>query len=142
VHKDIKHCIQQLKGISERIALLKMATDKISTTVIQVYAPTESSPEEAIEAFYEDLERTLTIHRTQRVFILGDFNCKVGARNEEEAPVGPSGIGTRLIQFTEEHNLFILNTFVGIALSLGSPIVGITLSPSQVVPKSEEITTI
>jgi hypothetical protein len=94
-----------------------MTTDKISTTVIQVYAPTESSREEEIEAFYEDLERTVTIHRTQRVFILGDFNSKVGARNEEETPVGPYGIGTRngrgsrLIQFVEGHNLFILNTF-------------------------------
>jgi exonuclease III len=33
VHKDIKHCIQEFKGISDRTALLKMATDKISTTV-------------------------------------------------------------------------------------------------------------
>jgi exonuclease III len=63
LHKNYKHCIQEFKGISERIALLKMATDKIPTTVIQVYAPTESSPEEGIEAFYEDLERTITIHR-------------------------------------------------------------------------------
>jgi hypothetical protein len=77
----------------------------------------ESSPEEEIEAFYEDLERTITRHRTQRVFILGDFNSKVGARNEEETPVGPYGIGTRngrgsrLIKFAKEHNLFMQNTF-------------------------------
>jgi hypothetical protein len=95
VHKEIKNCIQEFKGISERIALLKIATDKISTTVIPVYAQMESSREEEIEAFYEDLERTVTIHRTQRIFILGDFNSKVRVRNEEETPVRPYGIRTR-----------------------------------------------
>jgi hypothetical protein len=55
-----------------------MTTDKISTTVIQVYASTESSPEEEIEAFYEDLERTITIHRTQRIFIPGAPKAKLG----------------------------------------------------------------
>jgi hypothetical protein len=83
VHKVIKHGIQKFEGISDRIELLKMTTEKLSTTVIQVNAPKKSSPEEAIEAFYEDLERTITIHRTQRIFVLGDFNSKVATRNEE-----------------------------------------------------------
>jgi hypothetical protein len=48
---------------------------------------------------------------------MGDFNSKTGKRKDEgeKELIGPYGIGTRnkrgdrLIQFAQEHNLFILN---------------------------------
>ena len=117
VQKNFKQCIQEFVGINERIAIIKLSMNKSVITVIQVYAPTESSPEEEIEDFYEELGRSIDIHKTQRMFIVGDFNSKIGKGNEEETPMGPYGIGKRndrgrrLIQFAEEHNLLILNTF-------------------------------
>jgi hypothetical protein len=50
---------------------------------------------------------------------MGDFSSKIGKRKDkgEKMLIGPYGIGTRnkrgerLIQFTQERNLFILNSY-------------------------------
>ena len=116
VHRDLKQCIREFIGVSERIAVLRLETN-VKTTVIQVYAPTENSSEEEIETFYEDLDRTITKYKDKRVYIMGDFNSKIGIRMKEEELLGPYGIGKRndrgerLVQFAEENNLFILNSF-------------------------------
>ena len=44
--------------------------------VIQVYAPTSNAEEAEIEWFYEDLLELIT--RKDVLFILGDYNTKVG----------------------------------------------------------------
>lgn len=118
VHKHQKHCIQEFIGISERIAILRVQLNKTTTTtIIQVYAPTESNPEEEIEAFYEDLDGAINKYEAQGVFVMDDFSSKIGKRKKEEALIGPYGIGNRnkrgerLIQFSQEHNLFILNSY-------------------------------
>jgi exonuclease III len=46
VNKDYKHNIEELSGISKRIAILKLKIDKINISIIQVYAPEASSEEE------------------------------------------------------------------------------------------------
>lgn len=117
VHKHLKHQIQEFIGVSDRIAALKLEIDKTKTIIIQIYAPTEGSTDEEIENFYGDLEETMVKYTAQRVFVMGDFNGQIGTTKEGETTVGPYGIGSRsrrgerLIQFAQEHNLFILNTF-------------------------------
>ena len=64
-------------------------------TVIQVCAPT-SSPEEAeVEQFYEDLQDLLElIPRRDLLFILGDWNAKVGSQ-ETPGVTGKFGLGVQ-----------------------------------------------
>ena len=51
-------------------------------TVIQVYAPTSNAEEAEVEQFYEDLQDLLDLTPKKDVlFIIGDWNAKVGRRN-------------------------------------------------------------
>ena len=52
-------------------------------TVIQVYAPTSKAEEAELERFYEDL---------QDLFIIGDWNAKVGSQ-ETPGVTGKFGLG-------------------------------------------------
>ena len=81
-------------------------------TVIQVYAPT-SNAEEA-ERFYEDLQDLELTLKKDVLFIIGDWNAKVGS---QETP-GVTGkfvlgvqneAGQRLIEFCKENALVIAN---------------------------------
>ena len=118
IKKDIKHMVQDIVGITERIAVLKLDMKYCTITIIQTYAPTEASSDEELENFYNDLEQALNQHRSQKNFINRDMNSKVGTRNhEDEESVGPHGIGIRnkrgerLIQFAQEYKMKVANTF-------------------------------
>lgn len=118
VKRDLKHMVMELTGISERIAVLKLATRNSPVTIIQVYAPTEASSEDELENFYKSLDNALEKFKSPTNLIIGDFNGKVGSRShEDEEPVGPHGFGRRndrgdgLVQFAQEHRLKIANTF-------------------------------
>lgn len=118
VNKSIKHQIDVIKGISERLAVLTLTTGRQKICIIQVYAPTENSSEEETERFYADLEDTLTEYRSDANLIIGDFNSKIGKKEDNsENAVGPYGVGVRsnkgrrLVQFAESHNLKIANSF-------------------------------
>ena len=86
-----------------------------SITVIQVYAPTSNAEEAEVEWFYEDLQDLLELTPKDVLFIIGDWNAKVGS---QETP-GVTGIfglgmrneaGQRLIEFCQENSLVIANT--------------------------------
>ena len=80
--------------------------------VIQVYGLTSNA-----ERFYEDLQDLLelTVHKKGILFIIGDWNTKVGS---QEAPgiIGKFGLGVRneaeqrLIEFCQENAPVIVNT--------------------------------
>ena len=80
--------------------------------VIQVYSPTSNAEEAEVEWFYED---QLTPPKKDVLFIIGDWNAKVGS---QDAPgvTGKFGLGIRneagqrLIQFCQENALVITNT--------------------------------
>ena len=66
--------------------------------VIQVYAPTTKAEEADIEWFYEDLQELLElIQKKDVVFIIGDWNAKVG---NQEVPgiIGKFGLGVQMKQ--------------------------------------------
>lgn len=46
INKRIKNCIEEIRGVSERIAVLSLNVNKQKFAIIQVYAPTEASIEE------------------------------------------------------------------------------------------------
>ena len=85
-------------------------------TVIQVYAPTSNAEEDEVERFFEDLPDLLELTPKEDVlFIIGDWNAKVGSRETPEV-TGKFGLGIwneagqRLIEFSQENTLVIANT--------------------------------
>ena len=86
-------------------------------TVIQVYAPTSNTEEAEVKQFYEDLQDLLelTTARKDVLFIIGDWNAKVGSQ-ETPGVTGKFGFGIRneagqrLIEFCQENALVIANT--------------------------------
>ena len=65
--------------------------------VIQVYAPISNAEEAEVERFYEDLQDLLVTHKKDVLFIIGDWNAKVGS---EEIPgiSGKFGLGVQTKQ--------------------------------------------
>ena len=81
--------------------------------IIQVYAPTASHDYATVEAFYNILANTLEICKSKLTYIIGDFNAKVGMKDQNEKV----GLGERnhrgqaLVDFAARYNLRIKNTF-------------------------------
>ena len=84
-------------------------------TVIQAYAPTSNSEEAEIEWFYEDTDLLERTPPKDVLFIIGDWNAKVGGQ-ETPGVTGQFGLGMwneagqRLIEFCQENALVIANT--------------------------------
>ena len=67
-------------------------------TVIQVYAPSSNTEEAEVEHFYEALQDLLELTPKKDVlFIIGDWNAKVGSQESQETPgvTGKFGLGIR-----------------------------------------------
>ncbi len=117
ISKKLKDRVVQIRGISERIGLLKLKLDdRTKIVILQVYAPTASADEEENEKFYLELENTLRDNKEYYVVIMGDFNAKIGG---EEGPkvIGRYGLGKRnekgekLMDFASKYGFKIANTF-------------------------------
>ena len=61
-------------------------------TVIQIYAPTSNSEEAEVEWLYEDLQDLLELTPKDVLFIIGDWNAKVGGQ-EISGVTSKFGIG-------------------------------------------------
>ena len=55
-----------------------------SITVTQVYALTSNAEEAEVEQFYEDLQDLLELTPKKVLFIIGDWNTKVGSKKHLE----------------------------------------------------------
>ena len=60
--------------------------------VIQVYAPTSNAEEGEVERFYEDQDRLELTPKKDVLFIIGDWNAKVGSQ-ETPGVTGKLGLG-------------------------------------------------
>ena len=84
-------------------------------TVIQVYAPTSNAEEAEVEWFYKDLHDLLQLTPQSVLFIIGDWNAKVGSQ-QIPGLTGRFGLGVqnesgqRLIEFCKENTLVIAKT--------------------------------
>ncbi|KAL0841626.1 hypothetical protein ABMA28_015281 [Loxostege sticticalis] len=119
IKKKYRQHIEEFRGISDRIAILdiKLPGIKKPISLIQIYAPTEETIEEEKEKFYQTLHETMEKTHKQKI-IIGDFNSKVGTRQEgEELILGcyssgnRNNNGQRLVNFALEYNLKIMNSF-------------------------------
>jgi hypothetical protein len=104
--------------ISSRIISARFDAAPFKISVIHVYAPTSSSSEEDIEAFYNDIEEALTKTDKKDILILtGDWNAKIGNDNTDwKSVMGKYGYGDRnergerLLEFATVHDLYVCNT--------------------------------
>ena len=120
VHKSLRDNIIELKGISERLCFLKLKGKHNNQVFIQCYAPTTGRPEEEVDEFYERLQDLIDIvSQRDDLFILGDFNAKVGGLNSSHPQAvgihsnianGHNNRGTRLANFCDRNSLTITNT--------------------------------
>ena len=70
--KKMGKCLREWKCISERFVKIRLRSEGVWMSVIQVYAPTENSKEEAKEGFY-DIEG---IAQTRQGDSHGGVECK------------------------------------------------------------------
>ena len=85
-------------------------------TVIQVYTPISNAEEAEVEQFYENLQDLELKPKKYDLFIIGDWNAKVG-HQETPGVTGKFGHGIQkeagqrlLIEFCKENALVIANT--------------------------------
>ena len=96
---------------------LPLSKDNFAT-IISVYAPTMTHPDENKEAFYSQLASVLSgIPRTDKLLLRGDFNARIGRDNDKWPLVmGKHGIGKcnsngeLLLALCSEFELIDMNT--------------------------------
>ncbi len=104
---------------TERILSLRLSTSSGPANIISVYAPTLCSTSEEKDQFYEALDETISrIPSTEGLYLLGDFNARVGADHESwPTCLGLHGRGKinengqRLLEMCCLHGLCVTNTF-------------------------------
>ena len=103
--------------VSDRIITVGRFYSKyIKTAIFREYAPTNEAEDEANETFYDQLQMTLdVVPRHDMLLEMGDWNAKVGARQEGESGiVGQHGLncerndnGDRFVTFCAFKSLAI-----------------------------------
>ena len=79
VHKSITHIISDYQGISDRLAVLSLQGKDNKIVFIQVYLPPLDHPDEEIENLYSQIQELIDkIPQRDFVFIMGDFNARIG----------------------------------------------------------------
>lgn len=119
IKKHLKKCINKFQSFSDRVALIEIKLGMQNIwTIIEAYAPTEKRQNnEALEDFYDTLEKAIVSSEAPNLIIMGDFNAQVGIMQAgEESIFGRfsrgkrSNHGAKLVQFALENNLKIANT--------------------------------
>ncbi|XP_042856752.1 craniofacial development protein 2-like [Penaeus japonicus] len=115
-NKMVANAVLGFNPLNDRIMTLRIQCKPINVTIVQVYAPTTAAEETEIEEFYEQLQEvTESIPSQDIVIIMGDFNAKVGSR-EEKPMTGKFGLRDRntsrdmLVDFCAANDLCITNT--------------------------------
>ena len=120
IKKDIiKKLTEMPRPISDRIMTMRLPLSKDNfATIINVYAPTMTNPDENKEAFYNQLTSVLRgIPHTDKLLLIGDFNARIGRDNDKWPLVmGKHGIGKcnsngeLLLALCSEFELIVTNT--------------------------------
>ena len=107
------------KGINDRLMTLRLSlSGKRHVTIVSVYAPTMTNPDEVKDKFYDDLDSVISAApRTDKLILLGDFNVRVSTDHQTwEGVIGSKCVGKcnsnglLLLRKCAEHELLITNT--------------------------------
>ena len=104
--------------VSDRVVMIRIDGKPFDIVIIQVYAPTSAGhSDEEVEEYYQDIKKAIDqIKKTDILIVMGDKNAKIGKGKVDDV-VGEYGLGERnergdrLIQFCQENNLIVANTF-------------------------------
>ena len=115
VNKRVRKAVLGCNLKNNRMISVHLQGKPFNITVIQVYALTSNAEEAEVEWFYEDVQDLELTPKKDVLFILGDWNAKVGSQ-ETPGVTGrfglgiPNETGQRLIEFYQENALVIANT--------------------------------
>ena len=115
VNKRVRNAVFGCNLKNDRMISVHFQGKPFNITVIQVYAPTSNAEEAEVEWFYEDLQDLELTPQNDILFLIGDWNAKVGSQ-ETPGVTGKFGLGIRneagqrLIEFFQENALVIANT--------------------------------
>ena len=110
----------QPRGINERIMTMRLPlSDNNYATLVSVYAPTMTNPEETKDVFYQQLDDLVrSVPQSDKLIIMGDLNARVGTDcTAWNGIIGNHGIGNEnsngklLLSLCARHSLAITNTF-------------------------------
>ena len=81
VNKRVQNAVLGCNLKNERMSSVHFQGKPLNITVIQVYAQTSNAEEDEVERFYENIHDLLELtHIKDVLFILGDWNAKVGSQ--------------------------------------------------------------
>ena len=104
VNKRVYNVVLGCNLKNDRMISVHFQGKPFNITEIQVYAPTSNAEEAEVERFYEDLQDLLELTKIDVIFIIGDWNAKVGSQ-ETPRVTGKFGlgrqneVGQRLLEF-------------------------------------------
>jgi hypothetical protein len=106
-----RNALRRVTPITERILVAEFDSNPV-TTVIVTYSPTNVSPTELVENFYEELGAVIRdVHAHNFLAVLGDFNARLGP---EDVPFTfhseTNRNGKYLAETITEHGLLAANT--------------------------------
>ena len=114
VNKEVRNEVLGCSLKNSRMITVCLQGTPFNIAVIQVYAPTSNTEEAEAERFYEDLQDLLELTPKKILFIIGDWNAKVGSQ-ETPGATSKFGLGVqneagqRLLEFCQENALVITN---------------------------------
>ena len=120
LHRSWKHAVRKFRPVSGRVCCVDIAAGAKKLTLIAVYMPHGSCPDNEVEQTYILLSRMVKIARTNGLIpvICGDWNAVVGRRMVAEDPsiIGDYGMGSRnargrwMAQWAGTERMRIINT--------------------------------
>ena len=85
VNKRVQNTVLGCSLKNDRVISVHFQGKPFNIMVIQVYALTRNAEEAEVEQFYEDLQDRLELTTKKDVlFIIGDWNAKVGVKKHLE----------------------------------------------------------
>ena len=120
IKKDIVTKLTEMpRPVSDRIMTMRLPLSNDNfATIISVYPPTMTNPDDNKEAFYNQLANVLSgIPHTDKLLLIGDVNARIGRENYKWPLVmGKHGIGKcnsngeLLLALCSEFELIVTNT--------------------------------
>ena len=115
----VKQLTELPSGINKRLMTMRLPLESNRfVTIISAYAPTLTSPEEDKGIFYDELRSILlNVPPSDKIWLCGDFNARVGTDYEAWSCLGKHGVagsvndnGFLLLHLCSEFDLVIGNT--------------------------------
>ena len=84
VNKRVRNAVLGCSLKNDRMISVRLQGKPFNITVIQVYAPISKAEEAEVQQFCEDLQDLLELTpKKDVIFILGDWNAKVGVKKHQ-----------------------------------------------------------